>query len=374
MGMKNYIRRAARGLALKAILLTAAAAVCLEASAQQAKVRFPDSSISIYDGFKEISRQAGMRFVVNLSKYDYGQMVGVPREATVTEAMDALLAGSGKTYQINEKHILIVDNDKGSGAAPQAVQSPDGYKPSEQVNAEFDGSLRDFRAQGEAAANKPAKTELRETVVEQIVEGRRDGIFTYSPVDRNITLTGADVRSQSSFRELPRFALKTNLAYWAAAGTINLGAEFGVGDKSSIEVMLAYNPWNLKGSYEDNKKLVHRTAKAEYRWWLCERFNGHFFGAHAFFTNYNISQYNIPIVGFKKDYRYQGYAVGAGVSYGYHLMLSGHWGLEFNAGVGLAYMNYEKKDCIKCGALVGNYEKMYFGPTSLGIKILFVIK
>ncbi len=374
MGVKNYTRRVGRGLALRTILLIAAVSVCQMASAQQAKVRFPDSSISIYDGFKEISRQAGMRFVVNLSKYDYSSVVSVPREATVAEAMNALLAGSGKTYRIDDSHILIIDNGGKTGSRTQAAHSPNGYKPSEQVNADFDRSLQDYRAIGEAAASKPPKTEQRETVVEQTVDAQQDGIFTYPSADWDVTLTGADASSQSTLRKLPRFALKTNLAYWAAAGTINLGAEFGIRDKSSIEVMLGYNPWNLNGSYENNKKLVHRLAKAEYRWWLCERFNGHFFGAHALFVNYNISQYNIPIVGFKKDYRYQGYAVGAGVSYGYHLMLSSHWGIEFNAGVGVAYMNYEKKDCVKCGSLVGNYDKWYVGPTSLGVKLLFIIK
>ncbi len=375
MDVKNYIRRVGRGLALRTILLTAAVAVCHMASAQQAKVRFPDSSISIYDGFREISQQAGMRFVVNLSKYDYNRTVTVPRDATVAEAMNALLAGSGKSWQIDGSHIMILDNDEKPGGKTQpAAQSPNGYRPAGNVNADFDRSLQDYRALGEAAANKPQKMELREIVVEQTVDGMQDGIFTYPSVNRSITLTGADARSQSTLRKLPRFALKTNLLYAAAAFTPNLGVEFGLGDRSSIDVMLAYNPWNLNGTYDDNKKLVHRLAKAEYRWWLCERFNGHFFGAHALFVNYNISQHNIPIVGFKKDYRYQGYAVGAGVSYGYHLMLASHWGLEFNAGVGLAYMNYEKKDCIKCGSLVGNYDKVYFGPTSLGVKLVFIIK
>ncbi len=370
--MSIKIRKAGIRLAIL-LLLSTLLPLGYTASAQQAKVSFKGPSLSIYDGLREISRQAGMRLVVNLSKYDYSRNVAVPSgDKSVTEALDILLAGSGQTYRIDDNHILILDkNDEASvqQLAPPAV----GAQLPVPDNSEFEQSLHDYRALGLEAASRLPRTESRETVVEHTVDGPIDGVFNYPSSSQTVNLTAIDARSQETLRKLPTWALKTNLLYAGATLTPNLGVEVGLGDKGSLELMLSYNPWNLEGSYEDNKKLVHRMAKIEYRWWLCERFNGHFFGAHGLFANYNVSRYDIPLL-FEKEYRYQGYAVGGGISYGYHLMLAKHWGLEFTVGAGVVYMDYDKKDCAKCGNLVGHYEKIYFGPTSLGVKLVFMIK
>ena len=88
---------------------------------------------------------------------------------------------------------------------------------------------------------------------------------------------------------------------------------------------------------------------------------------------YNVGGYDIPLL-FKKDFRYEGYAIGAGISYGYHLMLHKRWGLEFNIGVGAAYMNYKKFDCVKCADKYKKEDKVYFGPTRAGVTLIYVIK
>ena len=48
--------------------------------------------------------------------------------------------------------------------------------------------------------------------------------------------------------------------------------------------------------------------------------------------------------------------------------------MEFNVGAGVAFMRYDKFDCERCGDKLGEYRKTYFGPTSLGVKLIFVIK
>lgn len=56
----------------------------------------------------------------------------------------------------------------------------------------------------------------------------------------------------------------------------------------------------------------------EFRYWLCERYNGHFFGLHSGYAFYNISGVRIPFQSKStKDHRYQGWATGLGLSYGY---------------------------------------------------------
>lgn len=168
-------------------------------------------------------------------------------------------------------------------------------------------------------------------------------------------------------------ALKTNLLYGAVTLTPNLGLEVGLGKRTSLDLRAGYNPWNLKGSSDNNKKLVHLLAQPEFRWWTCERFNGHFFGVHGLFSHYNVGGHKIPLL-FEREYRYEGYAYGGGISYGYHLMLSPRWGVEFNVGAGYARLDYDKFACEKCGDKLASASKDYFGPTKAGITLVFIIK
>ena len=85
-----------------------------------------------------------------------------------------------------------------------------------------------------------------------------------------------------------------------------------------------YNWFNLDGKPGNNKKKVHWLAQTEFRYFLCERFSGHFFGIHAQGGEYNIGKHEMPLLFGKgsKDYRYEGYAVGGGFSYGYQLPIA----------------------------------------------------
>ena len=159
--------------------------------------------------------------------------------------------------------------------------------------------------------------------------------------------------------------LKTNLFYGAYTLTPNLGVEFGLAKQSTLDIGAGYNPWNLAGSEGNNKKLVHLLGEIEYRYWLCEKFNGHFFGLHVLGASYNISQYELPLLFGKgsKNFRFQGWAAGAGVSYGYQFILGQHWNFEFNVGVGYVRLHYDKYDCEKCANKLNTAQRDYFGPT-----------
>ena len=168
-------------------------------------------------------------------------------------------------------------------------------------------------------------------------------------------------------------AAKTNLFYGIYTLTPNLGIEIGLAPRGTLDIGVGYNPWNLKGSEEDNKKLVHFLGNVEYRYWLCEKFNGHFFGVHLLGSSYNISGHELPLL-FGKDsesYRYEGWAAGAGVSYGYQFVLGRRWNLEANLGVGYVYMKYDKYRCNKCGDIVNTARRDYLGPTKGGISLVY---
>lgn len=170
--------------------------------------------------------------------------------------------------------------------------------------------------------------------------------------------------------------IKTNLLYGGYTLTPNLGVEIGLSERTTLEISGGYNPWNLSGMKNDNKKLVHWLAQAEFRYFLCEQFNGHFFGVHALGGKYNIAGHELPLLLGKgsKESRFEGSAMGAGVSYGYQWVLNNHWNVEFNIGVGYVGLKYNKHDCPKCGETVGTFSRSYFGPTKAGVSIIYLIK
>ena len=167
-------------------------------------------------------------------------------------------------------------------------------------------------------------------------------------------------------------AVKTNLLYWATT-TPNLSLEIGLGERTTLELTGAYNPWTL--NKESNKKIKHWLVMPEFRYWFCERFNGHFVGLHPGYTFYNLSGVQIPFYGRStKDHRYQGWAAGIGVSYGYSWVLGKRWNLEATLGIGYAYTNFDRYECATCGKFKGKEHKHYFGPTKAGISLIYIIK
>ena len=112
-------------------------------------------------------------------------------------------------------------------------------------------------------------------------------------------------------------AAKTNLLYWSTT-TPNLSLEFGLGQRTTLDLTGAYNPWTL--NKDKNKKIKHWLVMPEFRYWLCERYNGHFFGLHSGYAYYNISGVRIPFRSKStKDHRYQGWASG------FHTATRGFW-------------------------------------------------
>ena len=165
-----------------------------------------------------------------------------------------------------------------------------------------------------------------------------------------------------------RLAVKSNLLY-DATSTLNLGVEIGLAPKWTLDISGNYNPWN----FSNNKKMRHWLVQPEARYWLCEKFNGHFFGIHAHGGQYNwggmlpFGFKNGKMFGIENRHilanRYQGWLAGAGISYGYQWILGNRWSLEATIGVGYAYLNYDRYPCASCGKKLDSGHKNYLGPT-----------
>lgn len=73
------------------------------------------------------------------------------------------------------------------------------------------------------------------------------------------------------------------------------------------------------------------------------------------------------------DYRYQGWFMGAGVAYGYSLILGMHWNMEFEIGIGYAYTRFDQYRCVGCGERIGQDKKHhYVGPTKAAVNLIYV--
>ena len=101
----------------------------------------------------------------------------------------------------------------------------------------------------------------------------------------------------------------------------------------------------------------------EARYWLCEKFEGHFVGVHLHGAQY---------YGGFKEKRYDGYLAGGGLTYGYDWMLSSRWNLEASVGVGYAYLWYKESPRIPCEKCFVDSHKHYVGPTKLGVTVTYL--
>lgn len=74
-----------------------------------------------------------------------------------------------------------------------------------------------------------------------------------------------------------------------------------------------------------------------------------------------------------KDRRYEGWFAGAGISYGYAVILGKHWNMEFEIGGGYAYFVSDVYECEKCGSkLEDDVPHHYFGVTKAAINLVYV--
>lgn len=168
-----------------------------------------------------------------------------------------------------------------------------------------------------------------------------------------------------------KMAVKNNLFYDATA-TPNLAVEMALSRKTTLEVGAGINWFD----FSNTKKAKHWLVQPELRWWMCDVYNGHFFGVHAHGAQFNVGGWDIPVGRLKtlKDHRYQGYLYGAGVSYGYQWLLSPRWNIELSLGGGFARIHYDKYDCETCGTKTGEGKQNYLGVTKSALSLIYIIK
>lgn len=181
-----------------------------------------------------------------------------------------------------------------------------------------------------------------------------------------------------------KVALKTNALYWGTT-TPNIGMEFAMGERWTFELEGGYNPFTL--DKDSNMKMKHWLVSPEFRYWFCNSFQGHFIGINGNYTQFNIGSIPIPVPNAfinispkdapelnLKNSRIEGWAVGAGLTYGYAFPISRRWNMELTAGFGWWYAIYDQFESRPCGLFQQSVEKHALGLTSLGLSFIYMIK
>lgn len=169
-------------------------------------------------------------------------------------------------------------------------------------------------------------------------------------------------------------AVKTNVL-GDAMGSLNIGIEARLADRWTMDLSGHLDPWTRK----DNALWRHGFIQPEARWWFCDTFSGHFLGLHAHGGIFNVggidtdTKFLTNDFSILKDSRCQGWFAGAGVAYGYDLILGRHWNLEFEIGAGYAYTRYDQFECEVCGSVLAeDLTDHYFGITKAAVSLVFL--
>lgn len=160
------------------------------------------------------------------------------------------------------------------------------------------------------------------------------------------------------------FRIGTNLLYDVAT-VANLHFEYGFCRHLAVNVMATYSPWDIK---RPDIKIRTLLVQPEVRWYLADNFKGHYFGVEGHYGWYNVA------LGGKTRYQDRDGNTplwGAGISYGYVLPFSEHWGMDFGISAGYANLIYDCFYNVENGAKYTTQTKGWWGPTRVGISIYY---
>lgn len=169
------------------------------------------------------------------------------------------------------------------------------------------------------------------------------------------------------------FAIKTNLLSDVGLNP-NLGIEFGVAPRWSIDLSGQLNGWTVSG-----KRWRHWAVQPEVRYWFCQRFQGHFLAINGMGGQFNVGNINdnLKFLFFGFDdlstKRYQGWMAGAGIAYGYSWILNKHWNIEAEIGAGWIHTVSDVYPCKDCGTKIEeNLKKNHIGLTKAAVNLVYL--
>lgn len=392
-------------------------AAALPARGQNQRITMPGGEMTVQEILARIGTQAGYMFIVRDSRLDTSRKVTVPSgDAGVDELLGLVLQGSGKTWLMDNRHIIIPVDVNGkptqrrNQGGVRGVVSDGSGNPLKGAGVEVIGKGRTTvtDANGCFSIEIAPGTHILKFSSGDVVRYREAVVTGGRTVSMDIVLAEPETpeaavpvlleadpvkppESRTSpqheaampaagtyaFVELdeparsyrPKAALKTNLLYLATT-TPNVGLEFALAKRWSFNTHFGYNAWN----FGEQRGMKHWVVQPEVRFWFCNAFERGFLGLHGIYGRFNIQNMELPFTDAFAGYRYKGYAAGVGLAWGYHLPIGKRWGMEFSIGAGYVYLEYDKLRCGSCEEFEGRHYRHYIGPTKASVSMIFMIK
>lgn len=160
------------------------------------------------------------------------------------------------------------------------------------------------------------------------------------------------------------YSLRTNLL---GDATLNLNAELGmtVNRRWSLHFPVQVNPFVYNKATYENRKFRNLTFEPGVRYWCAESYNRGFVGVMGIASRFDICH-------IWDRYRYDGHAFGLGATLGYAIPIGKRWNMEFEAGPGLVYADYNKYVCKHCGRRLGRRNGLYLIPARINLGIVYL--
>lgn len=163
--------------------------------------------------------------------------------------------------------------------------------------------------------------------------------------------------------------VKSNALYDLTT-SISLGAEMQTAAHCSVELTGSYNGWDVGGN-----KWRHWILQPEVRYWTeYDAMDGHFFAVNLLFGQVNVGCFSTGLFGDAlKNSRFQGWAVGAGIGYGYAWRLGRekNWKIEAEATLGIAHFKLDRFSA-HTGHIIQRDRKLTsIAPTKIAVNICY---
>jgi len=158
-----------------------------------------------------------------------------------------------------------------------------------------------------------------------------------------------------------RVALRTNLLDWVTLSP-NLTLETRLNNRLTLGLGFASNPFPL---YIANTRLNNFRFQPELRYWFNRPMARHFMGVSMLAGMYDLRH---------KEKINQGDIIGAGLTYGYALVLNKQWNIEFTGGLGIGKARGFKYNKGENKPDAPTYSKKITIPFNLGVSFTYIFK
>ena len=162
-----------------------------------------------------------------------------------------------------------------------------------------------------------------------------------------------------------RWAVGTNLVDYANFGTLNLEGSVAVERHWSLDMEWDYNPWTYKAGSSDQFQNRSLSSSLGTRYWPWHVYAGWWFRSSIQYQIYNRG-------GLLQESAEEAEAYGAGIAFGYALLLGERVNVDFGFGLWGGMKEYTIYRCTNCGRITEQGTKWFMLPDDISLAFYFI--